>query len=132
MDLKVFNNEEYNQYAHEIKEKWSDTSQYKEFEQKNKNKSEQELESINDRFMSVFTDLGALKHLSVDDEKVQEKIKLLQDFITNNYYKCTNEILNGLGQMYVNDERFKKNIDNAGGEGTAKFVYEAISVYCSK
>lgn len=132
MDLKVFNNEEYNQYAHEIKEKWSDTSQYKEFEQKNKNKSEQELESINDRFMSVFTDLGALKHLSVDDEKVQEKIKLLQDFITNNYYKCTNEILNGLGQMYVNDERFKKNIDKAGGHGTAEFISQAISVYCSK
>ena len=73
-----------------------------------------------------------MKHLPVEDEKVQEKIKLLKEFITENYYTCTNEILYLLGQMYVNDERFKKNIDNAGGEGTAKFVYEAISVYCSK
>ena len=70
--------------------------------------------------------------MSLEDEKVQGKIKELQQFISDNYYTCTNEILYSLGQMYVNDERFKKNIDNAGGEGTAKFVYEAISVYCSK
>ena len=55
----------------------------------------------------------------------------LQTFITDNYYVCTNEILNGLGQMYVGDERFKKNIDRAGGDGTAEFVSQAIAVYCS-
>jgi hypothetical protein len=82
--------------------------------------------------MSIFTELGSLKHLSTEDEKVQEKIRLLKDFITDNYYNCTDETLYSLGQMYVNDERFKKNIDNAVGEGTAKFVCEAISVYCSK
>ena len=132
MDLKVFNNEEYNRYANEVKEKWSNTNQYQEYEQKNKNRSKQEFENINNKFMNIFTELGSLKYLPIEDEKVQEKIKLLQEFITNNYYNCTNEILNGLGQMYVNDERLKKNIDKAGGEGTAEFVSQAISVYCSK
>lgn len=132
MDLKVFNNEEFNQYANEVKEKWSNTSEYEEFKQKSKNKSEQELESINNKFMNIFKEIGTLKHLSIEDEKVQEKIKSLQKFITDNYYKCTNEILNGLGQMYINDARFRNNIDKAGGEGTAKFVSEAITIYCSK
>ena len=132
VDLKVFNNEEFNQYANEVKEKWSNTSEYEEFKQKNKNKSEQELESINNKFMNIFKEIGTLKHLSIEDEKVQEKIKSLQEFITDNYYKCTKEILNGLGQMYINDKRFKNNIDKAGGEGTAKFVSEAINIYCSK
>ena len=49
-------------------------------------------------------------------------------FITQNYYNCTNEILVGLGKMYVADERFKKNIDKYG-EGTAEFAAEAISIY---
>ena len=40
-------------------------------------------------------------------------------------------ILAGLGQMYVADERFKKNIDKYG-EGTAEFAAEAIAVYCRK
>ena len=66
------------------------------------------------------------------NKKVQEKIDALRSFITSNYYTCNTEIFRGLGQMYVNDERFKHNIDNAGGEGTAEFVKQAIEIYCSK
>lgn len=132
MDLKVFHNEEFNQYSNEVKERWGNTNQCKEYEQKNKNRSKQEFKNIQDRFMSIFTELGALKYLLVEDKKVQEKIKALQKFITDNYYDCTNEILNGLGKMYVNDARFKKSIDKAGGDGTAEFVSQAISVYCSE
>ncbi len=127
MDLKKID-----KYLDEAKGKWGNTSEYKEYEEKNKNRTKQEFEDINDRFMNVFSELGELKCLSVEDQIVQIKIKELQDFITENYYNCTNEILKGLGQMYVNDERFKNNIDNVGGEDTAKFVCEAISVYCSK
>ena len=126
------NVKEINNYYAEVREKWDNTSEYKEYEAKSKNRTKQEFEDINDRFMNIFSEIGKLKDLSVEDEKVQGKIKQLQQFISDNYYTCTNEILYSLGQMYVNDERFKKNIDNAGGEGTAKFVYEAISVYCSK
>lgn len=130
MDFKVFDNEEFNQCANEVKEKWGNTSQYEEY--KIRNRSRQELEGINNRFMNIFTELGSLKHLSVEDEKVQEKIKSLQEFITDNYYSCTKEILKGLGKMYVNDERFRNNIDRAGGNGTAEFVNQAIYRYCSK
>ena len=55
----------------------------------------------------------------------------LQVYITENYYTCNDEILAGLGKMYVADERFKKNIDKYG-EGTAEFAAEAIAVYCRK
>ena len=55
-------------------------------------------------------------------------VKELQDYITENYYTCTNEILAGLGQMYVADERFKANIDK-NGDGTAEFVSKAIENY---
>jgi hypothetical protein len=58
-------------------------------------------------------------------------VKTLQDHITGNYYHCTKEILAGLGQMYVADERFKSNIDRHGS-GTAAFICEAIAVYCRK
>lgn len=80
--------------------------------------------------MNLFAELGALRQLSPTDKAVQEKIRALQNFITSNYYTCTTEILSGLGQMYVNDERFKHNIDQAGGEGTAEFVKQAIDAYC--
>lgn len=121
-----------NQYDNEAKAKWENTKQYKEYEQKINNKSKEEFEKINNNLMNIFRELGALKELPIESKEVQEKIGLLQEFITINYYNCTNEILKGLGQMYINDERFKKNIDQAGGSGTAEFVNNAILVYCSK
>ena len=53
----------------------------------------------------------------------------LQNHITENYYHCTREILFGLGQMYVADERFKNNIDKHA-DGTAAFIRDAITAYC--
>ena len=64
-----------------------------------------------------------------DSLQVQDLVKKMQNHITENYYLCTKEILAGLGQMYVFDERFKNNIDK-NGDGTAEFVCEAIEVYC--
>ena len=62
---------------------------------------------------------------TADSNEVQTLVKELQDYITKNYYTCTKQILAGLGQMYVADERFKTNIDK-NGNGTAEFVSQAI------
>jgi hypothetical protein len=66
-----------------------------------------------------------------DSTEAQSLVKMLQNHITRNYYLCTNEILTGLGQMYLADERFKNNIDKHAA-GTAAFICEAIEVYCRK
>ena len=82
--------------------------------------------------MELFAALGACRHLPPEAPAVQEKIRALQDFITRHYYTCTDEILRCLGQMYVQDERFTRSIDAAGGDGTAVFVSKAIEVYCGE
>ena len=64
-------------------------------------------------------------------ELAQELVKKLQEHISANYYHCTDEILAGLGQMYVADERFRNNIDKHG-DGTAAFACEAIGIRCGK
>lgn len=130
MNFNAFNKTEMEQYATEIKEKWGSTTAYKEYERKKKEKSDKEIKKNAEQLMTLFSDIGTLKQLLPDDKTVQDKIKTLQEFITENYYTCTNEILKGLGQMYVCDERMKQNIDKAGGEGTAEFVKQAIMVYC--
>lgn len=56
-------------------------------------------------------------------------VKEIQDYITQNFYECTDEILAGLGKMYVANAEFQVNIDNAGGTGTAEFVSRAIEEY---
>ena len=56
---------------------------------------------------------------------MQALVKRRQDFITKWFYPCTDEILAGLGEMYVADERSRKNIDRYG-EGLADFISRAI------
>ena len=66
---------------------------------------------------------------TADSTEAQALVTKLQTHITENYYNCTDEILAGVGKMYVADERFKKNIDKYG-EGTAEFASKAISIRC--
>lgn len=132
MDFSIFDKSEMEQYKSEVKAKWGDTSAYKEYEKNHAKQNENSYEQLTNDMMAIFSEIGAMKHFPPADNAVQAKIASLQEFITEHYYTCTNEILSGLGDMYVCDERFRKNIDNAGGAGTAEFVKQAISVYCGK
>ena len=80
--------------------------------------------------MEKFRYMGKIKNLAPDSQEARKAVQNLKDFITENYYNCTTDILKGLGQMYVCDSRMKENIDRAGGPGTAEFVSEAIEFYC--
>ena len=117
-------------YSTEIRERWGDTSAYREHEQKTKNYTKEKWAEANDGLMAIFAEFAACKDsgMSVDSAEAQALVAKLQEHITANYYTCTDEILAGLGKMYVADERFKKNIDKYG-EGTAEFAAEGISIY---
>ena len=121
--MSAFDNSKLEQYKAEAKEKWGKTDAYKEYEQRGKTNQ-------NDAMMAIFAEVGQVLHLDPASAEAQALVGKLQQFITDNYYTCTKKILQGLGQMYVADERFKTNIDRAGGEGTAEFVAKAIEIYC--
>ncbi len=132
MNFDVFDKSEIKKYEAEVKEKWGNTKAYQEYKQKDIARNEGSYSKIANELMTMFSELGESKYLTPNSDEVQNKISALQKFITDNYYVCTNEILSGLGEMYVCDERFKNNIDKAGGDGTADFVKQAIAVYCGK
>ena len=84
----------------------------------------------NDGLMAIFAEFAVCKDSgeSADSVEAQALVAKLQAYITANYYNCTDEILAGLGKMYVADERFKKNIDK-NCEGTAEYVSMVIRHY---
>ena len=117
----------------ETRERWGKTDAYREHEQKTKNYTKEKWAEANDSLIAIFAELAAHKEngATVESVEAQALVAKLQAHITENYYTCTDEILSGLGKMYVADERFKKNIDKYG-EGTAEFASEAITVYCQE
>jgi hypothetical protein len=120
-------------YETEARERYGNTAAYHEHEQKTKNYTKEKWAEVNDGMMAIFAEFAACKEsgASADSAEAQGLVAKLQAHITANYYTCTDEILAGLGQMYVADERFKKNIDKYG-EGTAEFATEAIATYSRK
>ena len=117
----------------EARSRWGATEAYREHEQKTKNYTKEKWAEANNGLMAIFAEFAACKQNDAEDDsnEAQALVAKLQAHITANYYTCTDEILAGLGKMYVADERFKKNIDKYG-EGTAEFASDAIEVYCRK
>ena len=110
------------QYAAEAKERWGHTDAWKQSQGKTPNAAKMD---------EIFQGFAALLGTDPADRAVQAQVKTWQQFITDNLYPCTDEILAGLGQMYVCDERFTANLDKYG-EGTAKLMSDAIKIYCKK
>ena len=135
--MTAFDNSAYEtarkQYETEAKQRWGETEAYKEHAEKTANYTADKWQEVNDGLMSVFAKFTECMQScnTADSAETQALVKELQDYITENYYTCTNEILAGLGLMYVADERFKNNIDK-NGDGTAEYVSEAIKFYCNK
>ena len=114
----------------EVRARFGETAAYREHEQKTKNYTKEKWVEANEGLLEVFAEFAALKDsgMPADSAEAQAIVAKLQAHITENYYTCTDDILAGLGKMYVCDERFKKNIDKYG-EGTAEFASEAIASY---
>ena len=122
-----------NIYKTEALRYWGATDVYREHEQKTKNYTKAKWDEANNGLMAIFAEFAACKNsgVSADSAETQALVAKLQAHITANYYTCTDEILAGLGKMYVADERFKKTIDKCG-EGTAEFAAEGIRIYVEK
>ena len=124
-------------YKTEVRSRWSNTDAYREYEQKTKNYTKEKLAEANDGLMAIFAEFAACKNSGASADSAaasaaaQALVAKLQAHITANYYTCTDEILAGLGKVYVCDERFKRNIDKYG-EGTAEFVAVSIAKYSGK
>ena len=122
-----------NDYESEARERYGNTVAYREHEQKTKNYTKEKWAEANDGLTAIFAEFAACKErgISADSCEAQALVAKLQAHITENYDTCTDEILAGLGKMYVADERFKNNIDKHG-EGTAEFAAEGIRIYVEK
>lgn len=130
MDFSAFDTSKLDEYARQAKAQWGAAPAYKEFEEKTKDRTAEEETDVAAGMMALFAEFGKIKGLAADSEPARALAGRLQGYITEHYYTCTPEILQGLGKMYAGGGEFTKNIDAAGGEGTAAFAAAAIEIYC--
>ena len=132
MDFSAFDTKKLDEYAKKAKQQWGQTPEYKEFEKKSEKWSAGDRNAMIEGLVKVFADFGRIKDADPASDEAQAMVKGLQDYISKNFYQCSDDVLYGLGQMYAAGGEFTENIDSYGGEGTAEFVQKAIKVYCKK
>lgn len=134
MEFKPFDTSEIDalreQYAEEAKTRWGNTEAYRESASRTAKYTKADFARIQDQSSALFREFAALVGTNPADARVQALVKRWQALISENYFFCTDEVFAGLGQMYVADERFAKNLD-LYGTGTAKLMSDAIAVYCA-
>ena len=131
MDFSAFDTKKMDEYAAEAKKAWGNTPAYREYEQKAKGRSKEEMAEVNRKMMEIFTEFGAIRHEDPASEKAQALVRKLQNFISAHFYTCTDQILSGWGQLYAAGGEMTSNIDSYGGEGTAVFTSQAIRIFCT-
>ncbi len=126
MDFSAFDTKKLDEYAEKAKEFYGKTLEYREYEEKAKGRSRQQEEELQARLLGIFAEFGGIRQENPASEQAKKLVQKLQDFITEHFYNCTDDILKMLGKMYAGGGEFTENIDNVGGTGTAEFVYRAI------
>lgn len=80
----------------------------------------------------MFQELAALRNEDVSSQAVIEAMDRMYHFLNDNFgYSYSYDAFAGLGQMYVLDDRFTKNID-AYGAGLSAFLSEAMGQYAQQ
>lgn len=130
MDFSAFDRSKLDDYAARAKAAWGNSPEYREYQEKAKNRTPKEDQILSGQCMMIFKGFGEIKDTDPSSEAARDLVIKLQHFLTEHFYQCTDPILRGLGKMYSSGGEFTKSIDEYAGEGTAVFVNEAIQAYC--
>lgn len=116
-----------NPYEQEVRERWGDEA-VDASNKKTKSMSKEEQKGVSEECDRIYKNLASLRNSSPQSKEAQVAIKEWYDMLNNNFGNYSLEVFKGLGQMYVDDSRFTKNIDKYG-EGLAQFMCDAMAYF---
>ncbi len=89
-------------------------------------------QALGDRMNALFSKLSAVRGEAPESPAAQAAMEEMFRFFNESFgVTYTPEAFAALGQMYVDDERFTKNIDQFG-EGLSQFLAAAMAEYASR
>lgn len=130
MDFSAFDTRKIDDYAAQAKAAWGKTDAWQEYEARGN--SHEDNQRAGDALTELIASFGQRRHIDPASDEAQQMVQQLRDHITEHFYTCTVPILRGLADMYDGGGDFTRNIDQAGGQGTAAFLAQAMRVYCER
>jgi Fe-S cluster biosynthesis and repair protein YggX len=109
--------------------KYSDNI-YKEIYKKVSKYNKEDWKNIKEKANYIYEDISILMDKPPSHRRVQEAVGDLRQYFSDSFYDCNLKMFRGIGNLYVNDENFRENI-NKRKSGLAEFIKEAIEIYCN-
>ena len=131
-DFRAFDTKKIDDYAREAKASWGQTREWQEYEHKAAGRTKEQGDAIARGMMDIFREFGAIRDTDPASKAAQALVTKLQDYISEHYYTCSDQILLSLSKMYAGGGSMTENIDRVGGPGTGGFAEQAIAVHCKK
>ncbi|REJ23293.1 MAG: MerR family transcriptional regulator [Caldibacillus debilis] len=119
-----------NPYEKEARERWGDAA-VDEANRRIGELNEEQKQVLQEEMGEIYRNLAACRHLPPDSEEAQEAIGKWYELLNRHFGNYSPEMFKNLGQMYVEDSRFKKNIDRFG-DGLAAFMRDAMAVFADR
>lgn len=134
VSFEAFDKSKVDEYTAQAKASWGDTAEWTEFEQKSARRTAGEEEALGAELMALFKPFGrmALEGADPAGEEARAQAGRIQNFISEHYYRCSDEVFAQLGQMYGAGGDFTRNINDTAGEGAAEFAAKAVAAHLNK
>ena len=131
LTFKPFDTTEMDEYAAQAKATWGDSSEWKEYEHKSAGRTKEEQFAMGEELLDLFKPFGAMAAGGADPtcDAAIAQAKCIQDFITEHWYTCSDEVFLQLGRAYGSDGDFTRNIDAHAGDGAGAFAMRAVEAY---
>ena len=128
---KLFEGFEHNPYEAEARQRWGDEAVDASYDRM-KGWSQADAEKARTGFAKVHEGLAPLlaAGVAVDDERVQELVQSHYEVICL-FWTPNAEAYRNLGIMYVEDERFRRNI-GGGNDALVEYLRDAMAVYAQR
>ncbi len=128
VSFEAFDTSKIDEYAEQARAAWGESPAWKEYERKSARRTKDEQAALGADLMALFVPFGRMAAAGKDpaSDEAKRQAKRIQDFITEHYYTCTDEIFAQLGKAYGSGGEFTRNIDATAGSGAAEFAAQAV------
>jgi DNA-binding transcriptional MerR regulator len=115
------------EYEEEARERWGDTDAYQASARRTRSYGEDEWGEIRRESEQIVIELVALMRAGqpADGEAARALAERHREHISRWFYPCSPSMHRGLAEMYLADERFRRNYEREA-EGLAAYFHDAI------
>lgn len=134
VSFEAFDTSRLDEYAQRAKESWGDTATWKDYERRSAGRTREEDVALGEQMMQLFTPFGQMAAEGADpaSDAAKAQARIIQQFISEHYYACSDAIFAQLGRAYGAGGEFTDNINAAAGPGAAEFAARAVEAWCAQ